>query len=150
MQAGEVREKVLRDHDALRQRMEEVERLAEEVVCDDRMHDGKLRLTATELLRALRTHMAWEDRFLAPALLEADAWGPERAARLETDHVQQRDDVERILAGLGDPSQPAAFLASRLLEWLNELHADMLDEESAFLDASVLRDDVVGIDVEAG
>jgi len=150
MQPSEVRARVLRDHQSLRQRVDELEALAEEVIGGGQSPVGRLRQSATELLHALTTHMSWEDRYLVPALRDADAWGPERVARFEAEHAQQRVELQSLLEGLGDQSQPPAFLASRVLEWLNELHADMQEEEEAFLDKKVLRDDVIGIDVETG
>ena len=150
MEPSEVRRRVLKDHDMLRGRIESLERLAERAVSGARVTSDALRTSATELLAALRTHMAWEDRYLAPALRDADAWGPERVAQFARDHRQQRADIEHLLESLADREEPGAFLASRLLDWIHELHADMLDEEQAFLDPRVLRDDVVGIDVETG
>jgi iron-sulfur cluster repair protein YtfE (RIC family) len=150
MQPSEVRERVLHDHQSLRQRVDELESLAEEVIGSGRSPVGKLRQAATELLHALTRHMAWEDLHLVPALRDADAWGPERVARFEAEHEQQRADLRELLAGLEDQDQPPALLASRVLEWVIDLHADMQEEEEAFLDKKVLRDDVIGIDVETG
>ena len=150
MKPSEIRDRVLHDHGSLRQRVEEVEHLAEQVIGSGQSPVGRLRQAATELLNALITHMAWEDRYLVPALRDADAWGPERVARFEAEHEQQRHHLQSLLSGLENQRQPAAFLASRVLEWLNELHADMQEEEEAFLDKRVLRDDVIGIDVETG
>lgn len=150
MQPSQVRARVLQDHESLRQRMEEIERLAEAVLGGERAPAGKLRQAATELLVVLTDHMGWEDRYLVPALRDADAWGPERVARFEADHEHQREELRRLLAGLEEPRQPAANLASSILQWLNTLHEDMREEEAAFLDKKVLRDDVIGIDVETG
>jgi iron-sulfur cluster repair protein YtfE (RIC family) len=149
MEPSEVRRRVLRDHQSLCQRVEQVESLAEEVIGGGQAPDGLCEATG-ELLRALTDHMSWEDRHLVPALRDADAWGPERVARFEAEHLQQRTQLAELLEGLEDRSQPPQALAHRVLEWLSDLHADMDEEESAFLDRDLLRDDVIGIDVESG
>ncbi|MGH0031061.1 MAG: hemerythrin domain-containing protein [Myxococcota bacterium] len=150
MEPSEVRQKVLNDHQGLRGRLEGVERLARGVAEGESAQVEELRREATELLRVLTAHMSWEDSYLGPALREADAWGPERVARFDQDHVQQRREIEELLERLSDGRQPASPLARRVLEWIRDLYADMREEEAAFLDPNVLRDDVVGIDVETG
>lgn len=150
MDPSEVRARVLADHERLRQGLAEVEHLAEEVIGSGQGLIGNLRQAAIDLLESLAAHMSWEDLYLAPALKDADAWGPERLARLEAEHRQQREELQELLAALEEQHRPATVLASRVLEWANTLHADMEEEEASFLDPKVLRDDVVAIDVETG
>lgn len=94
--------------------------------------------------------MRWEDRHLAPALREADAWGEERAAKLDRDHREQRQVLSHCLAAVADESRPASVVARTLIDLVGMLREDIEDEERVLLDERVLRDDVVGIDVETG
>lgn len=150
MQPSEVRERVLHDHVALRELIERMESLARQVV-EGRAHStADLCGVAERLLSTLLRHMDWEDRQLVPVLAESDAWGPERARQLSAEHLGQREQLGAALAGLGDRTRPATELARSLLELAHTLLRDMEEEESAFLDPGVLRDDVVGIDVETG
>ena len=150
MQPSEIRRHILADHRALREALGALGRLATEVVEGERRLVGPLRLDSEALLRQLRDHMHWEDVNLRPALLEADAWGSERAARLDHDHTEQRQLIEYALAQLNDHSRPAVLLARSMLDLAKLLRLDMADEEQTLLDERVLRDDVVAIDLEAG
>lgn len=150
MQPSEVRAHVLRDHEALRGRLEGLEQLCSRVLDGRASSAAELRDAGLALLSALAKHMAWEDLYLAPALREADAWGQERAARLDADHREQREVLDLALDGLRDDSRPLRVQARRLRDLVALLRDDMVDEEQTLLDARVLRDDVVGIDVETG
>lgn len=149
MQPSEVRRRVLRDHDQLRRQIEDVSRLASDVITRD-VDVGGLRAAAAALLASLAEHMKWEDRYLAPALENADAWGPERVALLSEDHRNQREFLSELVDRLHDTASRPLELAAGLLEWIDSLHRDMEEEEAAFLDPDILRDDIVGIDVETG
>lgn len=150
MQPTQVREKVLGDHRVLRLQLRALENLAREVIHDPRIPVAALRASAKRFLEALRTHMHWEDLQLVPALEESDAWGPERAARLTDHHREQRTFLAGVLEELHDQQQAPAVVANSLLDLARLLFEDMDEEEAFFLDPDVLRDDVIGIDVEAG
>lgn len=150
MQPSEVRRRVLHDHRDLRRQLLGIERLAQEVATGERRHVGPMRQAVERLLAVLHEHMRWEDRHLAPAVEDADAWGPERAALLAADHREQRTMLAEVVAELQSQDRPAAVLAARLLELVRHLREDMASEEAIFLDPKVLRDDVIGIDVETG
>ncbi len=150
VQPSEVREKILADHVRLRARLCEIERLAQGVANGTGDNVDALRKRGDEALADLREHMYWEDDYLGPALLEADAWGEERAKLLADDHREQRLLIDRLSANLRDRARPPLLLAWSLLDFANLLRADMQREEETLLDERVLRDDIVGIDVEAG
>ena len=147
---SEVRDRLLADHRTIRDRLLSIEKLAEEVVANQRQLLGPLCEKTEVLLAGLRNHMSWEDLHLRPALLEADAWGRERAALLDRDHAEQRQLLELKLEHLRDRTQPPILIARGLLELVALLRDDMDREEELLLDPRILRDDVVGIDVEAG
>lgn len=150
MQPSEVRRRILDDHRELRTLLLSLETLGRDVLAGARDHVGALRLEGEALHERLLEHMRWEDLYLAPALEDADSWGRERAAALESDHREQRELLQHTLSGLRDPSRPTVALARTMVDLVKLLRDDMREEEQTLLDPRVLRDDVVGIDVEAG
>jgi hypothetical protein len=148
MQPSEVRERILADHAGLRRRVERLEALASEPLTTGRA--ATLRSEGLSLLEVLEEHMRWEDLYLAPALRDADAWGKEREARLKAEHREQREVLREVVSRLEDPERPDPVIQRTLLDFLEMLRADMDDEEESLVRADVLRDDPVGIDVEAG
>jgi hypothetical protein len=147
---SEVRQHVLGDHRELRKRLEILEGLVRQVLDGERRLAGPLRNQAEALLTRLLDHMRWEDRYLSAALREADAWGQERAAALDHEHREQREILGEAVTRLRDEARPAQRVARELSDLIQRLRADMEEEERDLLDERVLRDDVIGIDVEAG
>jgi iron-sulfur cluster repair protein YtfE (RIC family) len=150
MKPGEVRARVLAEHVAIRGMLMSLEHVAQRVRDGDASLVGALRLEGEALLHRLQEHMLWEDLHLAPALRQADAWGEERASRLDSDHREQRHVLTHCLDAVNDQSRPAAVVARTLIDLVGMLRADMEEEERLLLDERVLRDDVIGIDVETG
>lgn len=148
MQPSEVRIRVLHDHEALRERLDELEDLVRDVERGNGERALSLRMHAVELLRALENHMQWEDCYLVPVLRESDAWGPERVKRFDADHREQREVLHHVLHVLADTDRPACLIARGVRDFVFLLRADMDEEENVFLDPRVVRDDVIGIDVE--
>jgi hemerythrin-like domain-containing protein len=150
MRPSEVLAHVREDHEGLRADLERVEALAQ------RRDDGSdpdvevLRREVKALLDRLRVHMQWEDRHLLPALRSADAWGEERARRLVDDHREQRALLDFVLERLHDDARPDELVFSDVFGLIAFLRLDMEREESDLADERVLRDDVVGIEVETG
>lgn len=150
MRPSEVRRRVLTDHESLRARLDEIEDLVAVVSGGDAERGLSLRMRAVELLDALELHMQWEERFLVPVLEESDAWGPERVERFHSDHREQREVLRHLLGVLGDGRRPACLMARSVHDFALLLRDDMQEEEGVFLDPCVVRDDVVGVDVETG
>lgn len=152
MDAHELRERILEQHAALRERIRSLEALARKVA--ESPAGGELapvlRREGLRLLRQLEAHLAFEDENLGPALLVADPWGPERCARLAEDLAEQRQLLGEALEALRNRHTPPAVTACRILHLTDHLKADMRDEEAALLDPAVLRDDVVGTGVITG
>ena len=95
MTPAETREWVLKDHLSLRSLLDELEDVGQRVRSGERRLLGPLRLTAERFLHRFEDHTRWEDEHLRPALLDADAWGQPRAARLHHDHSAQRELLPR-------------------------------------------------------
>jgi hypothetical protein len=149
MQLAEIRERVLRDHACLRVRVKRVEDLSRAALASA-SGASELRAETRELIRVLEQHIGWEDAHLLPALPDVDEWGPERLRRMQSDHAEQRELLRYASSVLDDPSRALELLARTTLDLARLLQDDMEDEEEVVLDPSVLRDDVVGVDVETG
>ena len=147
---AETRAWILQDHQNLRALLAQLEDVAQQVRDGDRRLLGPLRLEAERFMHRFEEHTLWEDRYLRPALLNADAWGQERAARLDHDHTEQRALLEDSLARLREADQPPAQVARAVLDLIALIRTDMEEEERDLLDPRILRDDVISIDTEAG
>lgn len=145
MNPSEVRERILTDHARLQKRMQAIEAQIEQ---QDPV--AELQREVEWLVEELVNHMLWEDFYLGRALEEADAWGDARRAELSEEHSRQREWIKQFLRELHNPQLTRAAMKIQLEGFFRDLRRDMQDEETHTLDPNVLRDDIVGIDVEAG
>jgi hypothetical protein len=93
---------------------------------------------------ALTDQIALEDRILLPALREADAWGGVRADRLIKRHLVRHQELTALRISCA--KAPGDF-AGAIERFIVDRRADMRHAERHVL---ILRDDIVGIDVEGG
>jgi len=49
------------------------------------------------------THLAFEERELAPRIRDLDAWGTDREAALRAEHREQRQRIEEVCALSAEP-----------------------------------------------
>jgi hypothetical protein len=140
MEPSEVRRRILADHERLRGVLLSIESLGRGVLGGSWEAVAPLRLEGETLHQMLFEHMSWEDRYLAPALRDAGAWGGERAGCLDRDHREQRELLEHTLVGLRDPSRPSLALARTMVDLVALLRTDMQDEEETILDPRLLLD----------
>jgi len=150
MQPSEVRAMILADHNEVRRLLDEVEALVARVGAGDVASTPRLRESGATLHDKLSRHLDLEDRYLAPALRDADGWGEERARQLTEEHREQRAMLAYILDQLRDADRLPALLSQTLGTFVTAIREDMEHEETAVLRDDVLRDDVVAVDVEAG
>jgi len=147
---SQVRLRILEDHARLRSLFAELDDVARRVLEGESELAFRLRVLAEALRECFLSHLDLEDAVLVPAVRRADAGGPERAERVAREHREQRHLFQHLLGELSDPERPVEKLASDLRSLVQELYRDMSQEEESILDEDLLRDDVVGIDVEAG
>jgi len=102
-----------------------------------------LRDTARQLYASLTSHIDHENRLLAPALKDTDAWGPLRADGLLSGHAQQRVALEGALMELDDLTQPAKALAVHVEDLIRAIRDDLEIEENTLLSPELLRDDPI-------
>ncbi|NNL67957.1 MAG: hypothetical protein HKP30_17040 [Myxococcales bacterium] len=150
MRPSEVRRHVLSDHAHLRERLTRIVRYAGAVVRGGSAPAGVLRMEGEALLEFMEQHMSYEDQHLVPILREADAWGDVREERFAAEHREQRELLAYALAQLVEPSRPERVVAQMLLDLAELLEKDMHEEEAAFLDPRIVRDDPITIDLFAG
>jgi iron-sulfur cluster repair protein YtfE (RIC family) len=144
MKPSEVRQRILDDHAALRRLLADVQQTLGAAAPEPRA----LRALGDALRQRFAEHLALEERTLVPALRAIDAWGEERAGRLEREHREQRARLDAIVARL--QQEAGAALAADLRGLAREILLDMEHEEKTVLDENLLRDDVITTDVEAG
>ena len=150
MTPAETREWVLADHRRLRAALDALEELARSYQQGELTLVGRLRNAAEDFLHRFEEHTRWEDEHLRPVLIDADAWGQERAKRLDHDHREQRELLDYSLGLIRDPGRPPVLVGRSVVDLIALIRIDMEQEERDLLDPRVLRDDVVSIDAEAG
>ena len=150
MQAGEVRRRVLSDHQDLRERMRKLEQMSRAAIAGEKLPWGALHAEGESFLARLAVHMRWEDLYLVPVLREADSWGEARSQQLSEEHREQREFLEYVVRQLRDEGRPVRLVAANLLDLIELLRRDMQEEECIYLDERVLRDDVIAVDVISG
>jgi hypothetical protein len=150
MEPSRVREAILEQHADLRERLAELRALAASATGSDEQAAIALRESGLQVLAILGSHLDFEDRYLVPALREVDAWGDERADLVTREHAEQREIFHYILERLRETQRPSVLLAREVETLVDAILVDMGEEERTMLDEDLLRDDVVGINVEAG
>lgn len=141
----EIRAILLKEHAELRLlalALEQAFRMTE----SERTVEAPRRLRA--FVDALVAHNAREEELLGEILPNIDAWGEFRALRMDDVHRQTHHELNRALLAFAkeDPSDSAEIaraLVQRVLEHMDE-------EEEAFLNDHVLRDDIVTIGQTSG
>jgi hypothetical protein len=142
----EVRDHILIDHRILRDRLNEIEELVESVASGRSERSRFLCTRGVELLEALESRMAWEERHLLPAI--RDFYGDERAARAQDDQRTQRELLRFQLEALTDRQRPPLLIAFGLRDFATLLRDEMEQEEQLFFHPDLLRDDDVFVDIE--
>lgn len=111
---------------------------------------GRIRAQTHRLLPMLTAHRALEDQILAPALIEADAWGDMRSASLATHHEVQEAHIRVLSKRILHEALPDRIVRNAVSALVSLLQAEMRQEEDELLRPEVLRDDVIAIDAMGG
>ena len=148
MKPSQVRARILKDHAALRRHLMELEGAIEAMLADS-AELPKVSDLASQLIIELVRHTELEDKILAPALMELDAWGQIRAEQLLLHHQQQRACIVE-LSDLYHSDARTLEIARATYGLIADLRADMEHEERDILSADLLRDDVIAVATECG
>ena len=133
MSPRELQRQVLAQHRVIDARLERLEAVAQPIADGERQLRGPLNEQCEQLIREVQEHVAWENRYVPPALRGARK-GEEWAQRLERDHREQAA-LLREIAELCTRDRAPAMAAARLLEFAEALRAEMRREESLLADA---------------
>ncbi len=140
MKPSEVRQRILEDHEKLRDSIYIVRNLALEEAGGDSSRVPILEKLAVALGSELRTHLDLEDRHLVPVVLEC--LGERAAADLSREHAEQRALLECVLGRLRCEARLASVTASELRTLSELLLEDMAREEEELLANANLWDDL--------
>lgn len=134
MQAREVRLRILQGRAALRERLAEIESLAERCEAGDEDAGARLRERAAALYEAVAAQLRLEDRLLGAAM---GALPPERsealAHRVEREHREQRELVGFLRERLRTEDRPAVLVGRELQAFSRCVRDDMAHEERTLL-----------------
>lgn len=99
----------------------------------------------TRLRDLLVAHNAREEELLGEILPNIDAWGEVRALHMNDDHQAEHRSILDFVTALTDTGAAADVetLTDQLLDHLE-------DEEKTYLNAKVLRDDIIAIGHSGG
>lgn len=138
---SQIRERVLAQHDLLRLRLQSLSQGVDRLRTGD-LPIEDLRILAWETLALLRAHVKDEERWLLPALREADGFGPARVDALRAEHQTQAKEMSRALTALREAEEPEA-LARGIERLVRRILDDMDDEEATYLSPNLLSDSLV-------
>jgi hypothetical protein len=144
MDADDVRQLVLRDHERIR---EDLGYVRKALLAGDRL---ALSFSVPALIQHLRQHLDLEDTVLEPVLRRIDAWGEVRAQRLRADHVFQRAELRALEGRIDGEMSRFAEMSQRVRKFVDALERDMEQEERDVLSAELLTDNPVCGDGFAG
>jgi len=148
LDATQVRKIILDEHCVLRDELQEIGTLLDDVAVQRADATARLRLRLMAFYSAFLKHIAHEESLLRPVLRDIDAWGPVRVERMDEEHRQQRATIV-ALAAL-DPAVDLDAFLGRVKAFVREVERDMADEERECLSPEVLRDDTIVIDTFTG
>ena len=139
---SEVRERIHADHERIRHLLDHVREHSGTLKAgsDDKAF-AALNEHAHNLLDVMLIHIDLEDRILAPALRDTDAFGPVRADRLVSEHVLQRSHLRELLEAVRARELDAQSLAERMTALVEMVQADMESEEKDLLNQKLLNDE---------
>jgi len=137
-----VRERVLDQHQALRELLREALDLTTQGLLPDGPGRDELSLVVHDLPSRFRAHLAFEEQHLVPVLGNLDAWGPERVQELLSEHARQRAELETLAEGV-QGGWDGGRLALTLRSLVTDLMLDMVEEEQGVLSASALQDQMM-------
>ncbi len=148
MLPSEIRKKVLSQHREIEAMLDELHSGASELL-QGRQTPERVKRAAGALRAILELHMAFEERHMAPAIQEADGFGPERVRQLEVEHKAQRAELDRLVDAIRGAAEPEA-IADAVQGLIEMLKKDIEDEERHYVNEDLLRDSLIPKDTFGG
>ena len=145
---SEIREKVLMQHREIETMLAELE-TGVDLLQQGAEEAETVKRAAYALRGILELHMTFEETHLAPAVHEADGFGPERARHLHEEHRIQRGELDRLVEAILAAASPSEIQAG--VERLGDmLRRDIQEEEENYLGEELLRDHIMPTDTFGG
>lgn len=145
---SEVRRKVLSQHREIEQILAELEAGVSHLA-DGSVDADQVKRAAYALRGILELHMNFEEAHMAPAIHEADGFGPERVRHLHAEHQEQRKELDRLVEGIREASS-SDDLADRVSKLAAMLRQDIEEEERDYVNEKLLRDHIIPSDTFGG
>jgi hemerythrin-like domain-containing protein len=133
MNRVEVRDRILVEHLRLRERLSEIEELADRFDKGGATVGEELRGTGAAMCEVFAAHLAFEDAQLLPILREIPERGEELAARLAREHREQRELLYYLVGRLEEENRPTSLVARELRSFCAAIRDDMCHEESTLV-----------------
>ena len=148
MRPSDVGRRIERDHEASRTRLDELWRVIGTLSTGGVLAFERVLRLSRALHDVLTEQLKLEGRLLVPALREVDAWGKLRAEGLLSRHRKRSTE----LTALSDSCSRGMThgFADELRRFIVGRWADMARADRHILSSGLLRDDVLGIDVDGG
>ena len=140
---SQVRNVILNEHVHIRHLLDRSEEHAQRILAGGGYSESEvlsLRGIAFQLYTGLCRHMELENRVLAPALMELDAAGKQKAECLIAEHAAQKLALEDMVAKFNALVEPPAALAAELTRLIGDFRLDMDREEETLLHPELFRD----------
>lgn len=148
MLPSEIRKKVLSQHREIEEMLKELSQGASELLQGTETAD-RVKRAAGALREILELHMTFEERYMVPAVHDADGFGPERTRHLHEEHAEQRAELDRLVGTIHNAAAPQA-IADAVSHLAEELRKDIEHEERDYLGDDLLRDNVIPTDTFGG
>jgi hemerythrin-like domain-containing protein len=141
MRPSQIRERILGEHDTLREMVSGLAELANRFDPERDDAAAELRKAGFECLETFAAHLDTEDGLLIPVLATIPEEGPVLAERLRREHHEQRELLEFLVRRLEDNQRPTSLVVNELHNFAEYLRLDMSHEEATILREDLLRDD---------
>ncbi len=145
---SEVRRKVLSQHREIEQMLSELEAGVTHLG-DGSVDASQVKRAAYALRGILELHMNFEEAHMAPAINDADGFGPERVRHLHEEHTEQRQELDRLVDQIREASSPADLKVS-VVKLAMMLRKDIEEEERDYVNEKLLHDHIMPSDTFGG
>ena len=145
---SEVRRKVLSQHREIEQMLSELEAGVAHLG-DGKVDAEQVKRAAYALRGILELHMNFEEAHMAPAINDADGFGPERVRHLNAEHAEQRRELDRLVDQIREASSPVDLTAS-VVKLAEMLRKDIEEEEREYVNEKLLHDHIMPSDTFGG
>lgn len=133
MDPGSARERVLHDHERIREMLARIDAARKRFEACEVGSGRELQELGVALFEVFAAHLQLEDSTLVPALRARGPEGVEVARRLTREHEEQRALLRHLLSRLETSASPSALLAVQILRFAEDVRADMAYEEASVL-----------------